>query len=265
MKKVRIEICVLILVGIVCGQVFGGQRIWSAGSAHLLPKGRKEIGFFQPYRYGLSGTTEISTYKLFTVIMPNVVVKIARNNRWGWNVATRHGFIYATPLLRRLQSPLGMELGEPDKFALISPEFDIPQMVSIYNEILATRTIRNGAQLTVKGGLGLAIVGGELERSSTIDLPLIFPRLSVYYNKAVLRVGADMVGTWKGHWSYLIDYDLFLMPGGHEVYAFEHKGLIFWTKSDRFRLLLGYKLVAGEYPFGTQAHLFPILDLQWGR
>lgn len=265
MSRVRRIIGVALLFGIVISQAINERVSWSGGTAHLLSKGRMEIGIFQPFRYGLSGTVEISSYKLSSLLLPNVVIKIARNNFQGWNIATRHGFIYATPLLRWLQSPLGMELGEPDKFALISPEFYIPQMVSIHNEILATRIIRGGVQLTIKGGLALAIVGGDLDRSSTIDLPLIFPRLSVYYNKALLRIGTDILGNLRGGWAYFIDYDLFLMPGARQVYAFEHKGLFIWSKSDRFRLLFGYKLVAGEYPFGTQAHLFPVFDLQWGR
>jgi hypothetical protein len=37
-----------------------------------------------------------------------------------------------------------------------------------------------------------------------------------------------------------------------------------WTKSNQFRILLGYKLIAGEYPFGSQAHLFPFMDFQFG-
>jgi len=28
--------------------------------------------------------------------------------------------------------------------------------------------------------------------------------------------------------------------------------------------LTGYKLIAGEYPFGSQAHLLPALDIQFG-
>ena len=54
------------------------------------------------------------------------------------------------------------------------------------------------------------------------------------------------------------------MPGGKGRYAFEHKGLMVWTKSRKFRIHFGYKLIAGEYPFGAQAHLFPFLDFQFG-
>ena len=64
--------------------------------------------------------------------------------------------------------------------------------------------------------------------------------------------------------SYLIDYDMYLMPNGRGRYAFEQKGLIAWERTEKFRILFGYKLIAGEYPFGTQAHFLPLLDLQFG-
>ncbi len=253
----------LILV-VLFGKIFGG-KIWSGGTAQLLPKGRIEIGVFQPLRYGFSETMEFSTYKLSTFLMPNISVKFARNSRFGWSVSTRHGFMYPTPMLKKLQSPLGMELGDPNKFALISPEFDIPQMVSFSNELLASRKTLEGLLVTVKGGVSFAFGSGKLDRSSTIDLPLVFPRLSVYYNKWLIRVGADMSKPVRNSWSYLLDYDLFLMPGGYEAYGFEHKALLIWMKSHRFRILFGYKLTAGEYPFGVQAHLFPLLDFQWAN
>lgn len=240
------------------------NMLWSEGTAHLLPPGQKEMGFFQPFRYGYSGTLEISTYKLSTLIIPNISVKRAWNSYKSWDLATRHGLVYPTLLLRKLQSPLGMKLGDPDKFALISPEFKIPQMIALHNGILASRILRNGQLLTIKGSLDLAFLGGKLDRRTTIDLPLIFPRLSVFYNKLLFRFGSDLAGSLTERWSYLLDYDLFLMPGGHEFYILEHKGLLIWTKSDRFRVLAGYKLSAGEYPFGVQAHLLPALDFQWG-
>lgn len=258
---IKFSLCRLIIFSSL---IFASPEIWSDGTARLLPGGRLEVGIFQPLRYGYSSTMEISTYKISTFLLPNLNLKIARNSRRGWRVATRHGLVYPTPMLRWLQSPLGMELGEPDKFALISPEFHIPQMISISNEILLTRKMDNEIELTIKGGFSFAL-GQRLQRRASIDLPLIFPRMSVYYNRILFRFGSDLNKALKGRWSYLMDYDLFLLPGGNEDFAFEHKALLKWTKSETFQLQFGYKLTAGEYPFGTQAHLLPVLDLVWAR
>jgi len=54
------------------------------------------------------------------------------------------------------------------------------------------------------------------------------------------------------------------MPGGRGRYSFEQQGLLMWQASSTFTFSFGYKLIAGEYPFGSQAHLLPTFDIQLG-
>ena len=166
--------------------------------------------------------------------------------------------------MKWLQSPLGMELGDPNMFALISPEFNIPQMLSFYTEIIGTTGSITNGRLTLNGGIGFSLNGKDLSDDATIDLPIIYPRLSIYYNQILVKVGGEYNKQITDKISYLIDYDMYLMPNGRGRYAFEQKGLIAWARTEKFRILFGYKLIAGEYPFGTQAHFLPLLDLQFG-
>ncbi|MBN4081291.1 hypothetical protein JYT44_02890 [Caldithrix abyssi] len=235
---------------------------WGGESASVLPHGRREIGLFSPFRIGLNHASEIAVNKF--LLMPNISYKSEIPQFHGWEMAYRLQFAYPTLALRWLQSPLGKELGEPDILALISPEFPIPQMVSVYGELIGTNSAPGAGKLTLNAGVGIGFNGKELAHRATIDLPIIYPRLSVYYNGVLLKVGGEYFRQFKERWSYVMDYDMFIMPGGEGRYAFEQKGLMVWTKSERFRLLFGYKLIAGEYPFGAQAHLLPLLDLQFG-
>ena len=57
---------------------------------------------------------------------------------------------------------------------------------------------------------------------------------------------------------------MYLMPGGRGRYSFEQQGLLMWQASSTFTFSFGYKLIAGEYPFGSQAHLLPTFDIQFG-
>ncbi|MEA1880839.1 MAG: hypothetical protein U9N31_00325 [Candidatus Marinimicrobia bacterium] len=79
--------------------------------------------------------------------------------------------------------------------------------------------------------------------------------------------------------------DLRLLPGLADVqinpdlaklmgdYPLEHKLLLIWNKSDRFRIMTGYKFVKGTYPYGSDMRLLPyipmmekwvpIIELQW--
>jgi len=58
-------------------------------------------------------------------------------------------------------------------------------------------------------------------------------------------------------------------------YSIEHKLLVAYNRGDRFRILVGYKLVAGDYPYGKQMRLLPyipmlekwipLIEMQWAR
>ena len=95
-------------------------------------------------------------------------------------------------------------------------------------------------------------------------MPIAYPRLSVYFNGLLLKLGGEYYRQINEKLFYVVDYDMFLMPNDKGRYAFEHKSALIWSKNKNFRVLLGYKLIAGEYPFGAQAHLLPSLDFQFG-
>ena len=58
-------------------------------------------------------------------------------------------------------------------------------------------------------------------------------------------------------------------------YSIEHKMLLIWEHSSKFRIMTGYKLVSGDYPYGKQTRLLPyipfveqwlpLIELQWLR
>ena len=254
MKKI-IQIILFISLGLAGPQ-------WEDKSAGLLSPGRREIGIFSPFRMGLTNGSEISVNKF--LLLPSVAYKTNLSQFHKWKMAYRIQVAYPTMAMRWIQSPLGMKLGEPDMFALISPEFTIPQMISVYGELMGTTGAPSDGRLSINGGLGIGLNGKELAQRATVDLPIIYPRLSVYYNGILIKIGGEYFRQVKERWSYVLDYDMFLMPGDRGRFAFEQKGLLVWSKSQKFRLLFGYKLIAGEYPFGSQAHLLPALDLQFG-
>ena len=112
--------------------------LWQPGTAHTLPEGRWEIGLFQPVRWGQSESREFLFYKLTSLFMPNVTIKQRWSKPETLVLSTVHTILYPTPLLKTLQSPLGKEVGGPNMFALISPEFKIPSMI-----IPLTNSIQN--------------------------------------------------------------------------------------------------------------------------
>jgi len=92
---------------------------------------------------------------------------------------------------------------------------------------------------------------------STIDVPLVYPRLAVYYNGWGLRFGADYNKTLSGKWSGFIDGDLFLYPGSKHGFFYESKILLIWSSNSQFRVMVGYKITYGKYPFGNHWQIVP--------
>ncbi|MFB0515275.1 MAG: hypothetical protein ACETWG_01575 [Candidatus Neomarinimicrobiota bacterium] len=248
---------------------------WSAGTACTLPRGRWEKGLFQPLRYGQTDRLEWAVHPLLGMVLPNFQVKVAHRQWHGWNLASRYSFHYPTPLLRLVR--------RPDIGGLISPEgdiADIPPILAARGELLATRALNPFLQLTGRGGVGLAVKSGELDQRASIDLPLVYPRMALYYHGYQLNLGLNLRGDLSGKWTFSVDGNMLMIPGAEEAFAFELGGWLSWRKNGRFRLLIGYLLTYADYPFGTHWQLmpfplafgpdwrklpFPIIDLQWAR
>jgi hypothetical protein len=232
-------------------------RHWTSGTAYTLPAGRWEVGLFQALRHSWSESLELSTHPLAFILIPNLSVKWSHGSRNGFQIATRHSLTYPTPLLRIL-SRKGIG-------GLISPEFNIPQLVSLYNEVLVSRPFTRSLLATANAGICFAIKSGGLDERTTIDLPVVFPRLNVFYAGYGFHGGTELRADVFRRWRIQTGTGIFYYPAADERFAFEQKGLLLWNKSRTFQLCVGYQLTYGEYPFGTQWHLFvPVFDLAWG-
>lgn len=226
----------------------------TAGDARLMPQGRWQVGMFQPLRYGLSPTVELSAHPLWFFIIPNLSAKWSHGACSGFNVASRHSIIYPTPLLRTMaKKGIG---------GIISPEFTVPNMLMINNELLLTHSLPR-VTATLSLGVGLALRSSEFDERTTIDLPLVFPRLNVLYHGYRLFSGIDLQGRLYKKLMWHADANFLYCPPANADFSFEQKALLLWNKSDHFQLCGGCLLTFGEYPFGTQWHLLPLIDLQW--
>ena len=235
---------------------------WSSDSAYLLEKNRKEFGIFTPFKMGMNNGSELSINKF--LLMPSLSLKQEMSMYKSWKMARKFRVEYPTLGLKWLQSPLGGEMGDPNMFSLISTQFTIPQMLSFFTEFIGTKGSVKSGQLSLSVATGIALNTKDLSNDATIDLPIIYPRLSVYYNDFVIGSGAEYLRQISNRFYYLIDYDMYLMPGSAGRYAFEQQSLLVWHKSSRINLSFGYKLIAGEYPYGGQAHLLPNINLKFG-
>lgn len=255
MKSIFLIFCVIIPLSL---SISGENQTadWSSGTAYLLPKGRMETGVFLPLRYGYSESMEFSMHPLAAFIIPNLNMKWQHSVWQRYAISTRHSFVYPTLLLRTIS--------REGTGGIISPEFHIPHMVSLYNEALVSKQLFQEHVITAKAGFSVAWRSGYLDDRTTIDLPIVYHRLLVFYHDLGLRAGFDLQGKLVKKWGYSIDTDFFITPSAEDGFCYEHQGLIIWKKNRNFQIYFGYKLVYAEYPFGTQWHLLgPLFDLQW--
>ena len=256
--------------------LFSMDSSWNSNSAEIITEKRWEFGLFQPFRYGYSEKTEITTHPLMFFVMPNVSVKKGEEGIWGFNCASRISFRYPTPLLN-IVSKKGIG-------GLIDPNLKTPPMVGFSYSWLMTKSL-NGFDITIKNGIDLALVFGSLDKRATIDLPLVYHRLSLYNNGWGYHNGIDIQKSINKNFSFLVDLDFLILPKIAKIqsepsfkdlrglYSLEHKFLLSWEKSKNFRVTTGYKLVRAELPFGKQIRLLPylplveswvpIIELQW--
>jgi len=270
----------IIFYFILTSLVFGETKKWVAHSAYLLPQKRWEMGLFQPFRYGYSESIEYSVHPLWFFVMPNFSLKISQSDFAGFTAASQYKMVYPTPFLNMIAKK-----GIP---GIIAPEFQMPPMLGLSASWLMSKNMA-GVNLTLNGGLDLGFAFGDLDTRSTIDIPLVYHRLGVYYNKWGIHTGLDVQKNLTQKFTALFDLDLIFLPmtGLAEVqidpdasklmgeYSLEHKLLLIWNKSENFRVLTGYKFVMGEYPYGSDMRLLPyipmaetwvpIIELQWAR
>ncbi|MBN1481040.1 hypothetical protein EH223_01100 [candidate division KSB1 bacterium] len=263
MNKFTMPLCALLVFSInLSGQSLDvinlGWQNWSIGTAQVLPQQRVEIGVFQPLRYGYSEKMEFSVHPLLFFVAPNFDIKRKHAEIGGISLASLHGLSYPTWLMRLLaREGIG---------GLISPEFNIPHIISVQNELFVSGELLSSHLLTGILAFNFAVKSGPLDPRTTIDLPVVYIRSGVYYHDYGMRAGVDIKGALAWRWSYVLDGMFFYYPKAESDInmAFEHKGLLYWTKSRSFQICLGYLLSYGEYPFGTQWHLLPLVDMQWG-
>ncbi len=226
---------------------------WSADSAAVLPRRRVEVGLLSETRISLGGRFELSTQPWLDLLrLPNVGVKARLADRGSWVLAAKTTLSYPTPFLK--------SFAHRGPFGILPEDQPIPQLVAAHARLLVTARPNAGRELTLEAGARLAAQVGENGMSS-IDLPILFPRTSAYLHGATLQAGLDTRARVVGRlWAHG-DLDLFVMRDPRGRYAAEYRLLAAWL-GHRFAVEAGVKGTHGEYPFGTQEHLLPYVDVQ---
>jgi hypothetical protein len=236
------------------------RRAWSADTADLLPAGRTEIGLFGAARLGLSSDVELQAHPLWFFIAPHFGAKVHLVSGDSWAVSSRHSLSYPSPLL-------GL-LSREGTGGVLPLETDVPHIINLTQDVLATLALREDQRVTVRAGVRLAVSSGD-STLPTIDVPVVYPRTAAWHEGFSAEAGIS----WSGRvYSALfggVSVDLFWLPAGEDSgdswhYALEATPHLTWRITESWALMGGAKLVQGTYPFGEQSHVLPLVDVTYG-
>jgi len=227
----------------------GASSNWPSHTAVPLFKGQKEIWMFQPFRIGIGGNSEISSHPIAFFVMPNFAIK----HRWisgKWQIATRHSLNYPTPLLR-----LGRGFIQPSTA-------EVPHIITNDHQILITKRIGKPF-FTLKIGVQTALRFGNSADFQNFDLPILTPRTAVFSENPTFYWGIDAITRLSPKFILICDLDHFITARDDAKLALESKTMIVWKKSHKFSVIGGVKLSVGNYPWGDEFQMVPLVDLVW--
>ena len=254
MKRIKYLLVFALLMNIIYSQEI---KTVSSKTAYIIPAKSWEIGVFQPLKYGINDEYEISIHPIAFFVSPNLQMKRYLTDWQGFFISTQHTFYYPTPLLKMI--------AREGTGGIIAKEFkdDIPQMFSLYNGVLVSKQTDSKHIVTLKAGFKFAITSGDLDDRTTIDLPLVYPRLQPFYEGFGLDYGVNVTANIVRNFYTDTQFELFHFPGSDENLAFEYSTLYSWRKSSGFQISGGFKAIYGKYPFGSQWRLLPMFDMKW--
>lgn len=231
-------------------------------NANLLNKSQLRYSLFSFSEYGVTDNITLVAHPLWVFLSPDISLKWKLKEKGNTRYSLIHGISCPTPILNLIsRSGTG---------GIISPEFDIPFMISIKNGILANKKIND--QNILFGGITVefAMFNNSLEPGSTIDLPIISPRLNVFYKNLGVEFNLGAEGNISEKFDYYTQTKLFLFPLKDKEFSDEYgntnklfgeiTGMVFWNLKKKCKLGFGGKLCYGNYPFGDQWHLLPAID-----
>ena len=233
-----------------------------AHNAGTLQKSQFRYSLFSFAEYGISDKVTILAHPLWIFMSPDISVRWNLIDNGESSLSIIHGISCPTPILSLV--------ARKGTGGIISPEFDIPFMIGINNGIISSYAMNNDNILTAGLSLEFALFNNSLEPGSTIDLPIISPRDNVFYKNFGIDIHLGAEGKLSGKFDYFGKSEFFIFPfqdkefkaeyGNTNRFFGELTGMAFWNISKKFKLGLGGKLCYGDYPFGNQWHLLPMID-----
>jgi hypothetical protein len=232
----------------------------SGDTALPLPRGRLEVGVFSPARWGATERLTLSLHPALFLVAPHADLQISWGTFAGARVASVHGLLYPTPLMRLL--------ARGGTGGVVPADVTYPHLLSSGQHLLATWALSDHLATARAGGrLATNLTSFDGPRFwSQVEWHFAWPRMAAWFTGWSLDAGLAAEGPIRGPFRYRVELDGFLLPGlrGGDR-AMEGLLAAEWRPSSRFRLAAGARFSWVELPQGTRFLWppFPVLDAAW--
>jgi hypothetical protein len=255
----RLLACVALAGAIFApGAGHAANERFSAGTAHTLPRGALEVGVFAPLRWGATERVEVSVRPLLFFVAPHLEAKVGWLDRGAFTIASSHGLLYPTPLMRLLS--------REGAGGIVPNDVRYPHILGTRQHLLATSAV--GDHLVT------ARAGGRLARNLTsfdgprfwsqVEWHLAWPRMAAWFTGWSVDGGIAAEGPLWRTLGYRVELDGFLMPGLRGDRAAEWAAIGTWRPRRDLLVRGGLLWSWAELPYGTRLSVpFPILDAVW--
>lgn len=238
---------------------------FSDNNAGLPDKNDYYISLFTFSEYSLNDKYSISLHPLTIFVAPSAELKYNFYSDNEFKISTLHSISYPSFLMSLVKNS--------GTGGFISPEFDIPTMFSISNGVISTLKIDEINYLSAMLKIEFALNNSSLNPATSIDIPVVFPRMAVLYKNLNLNLTIITENQINKHFNFDGSISIFMFPLSDNNIDFEypeHSNIryftelntnLVWKAAKSVNIIGGIKLCYGEYPFGEKWHLLPNLNL----
>jgi hypothetical protein len=228
------------------------------GTARTTPEGRMSVGVFAPLRWGVTDETELSVHPLLALVAPHLDATLWWATLGGVEVASRHGILYPTPLMRLLS--------REGTGGIVPHDVTFPHVVSTNHHLLLTRPVRDQL-VTLRAGGRLATNLTRFDGPrfwSEVEWHLVRPRTAAWYTGWSVDAGLAAEGPLWRAIGYRVELDGYLMPGLRGDRAAEWSLLATWRPRATLLVRAGAMWSWCEFPYGSRTSVaLPLLDVAW--
>jgi hypothetical protein len=227
-------------------------------TARTVPAGRMEMGVFAPLRWGVKDDLELSLHPLLALVAPHLDATVGWGVVGGVEIASRHGVLYPTPLMRLLS--------REGTGGVVPHDVTFPHLISTSHHLLLSRPLgEHLATLRAGGRLAANLTRFDGPRSwSQVEWHLVRPRTAAWYTGWSVDAGLAAEGPVWGTLGYRAELDGYLMPGLKGDRAAEWALLATWRPRPALLLRAGAMWSWCEFPYGDRTSVpLPLLDVAW--